>query len=130
MYLKPSSRFPYLTNILQNSKSLSWKKVTISLLQDTKLIYSDNVLLRWSIWWALSTCGYMLVVNYVQNLWETIYSSSANQSRVYNGAVEALATVLGAVDYSKTFKNLFKLLVYAYLRSKANIICKKHGNRK
>ena len=65
------------------------------LLNDAKLAYSNRTLLRWSVWWALSTCGYMLVVNYVQNLWETIYSSAKHERKVYNGAVEALATVLG-----------------------------------
>ena len=73
--------------------TIKWKKVLTSLIHDTKACYTDVVLLRWSIWWALSTCGWILVVNYVQNLWETIRPS--NQQQVYNGAVETAATVLG-----------------------------------
>ncbi|CAK8676215.1 unnamed protein product [Clavelina lepadiformis] len=53
--------------------------------------------MRWSVWWALSTCGWMLVVNYIQNLWENISPSATNETRVYNGAVESVATIMGAL---------------------------------
>jgi len=69
------------------------KTVLKNLWLDVKVCYSNVSLLRWSAWWALSTCGWLLVVNYTQNLWETINPSTENE--VYNGAVEALATVLG-----------------------------------
>ena len=57
--------------------------------------YRNTTLLRWSIWWALSTCGWLLVVNYIQNLWDLILPSSDYE--VYNGAVESVATVLGKI---------------------------------
>ena len=55
--------------------------------------YSCRPLLAWSIWWALSTCGYFQVVNYVQALWEKILPS--NEFQIYNGYVETISTLLG-----------------------------------
>lgn len=45
------------------------------------------------MWWALSTCGYFLVVNYAQGLWEQVMPS--RHAAVYNGGVEAVSTLLG-----------------------------------
>lgn len=55
--------------------------------------YSSSTLLTWSVWWALSTCGYLQVLNYAQSLWEKILSSSDHQ--IYNGYVETISTLLG-----------------------------------
>lgn len=55
--------------------------------------YSSSTLLSWSLWWALSTCGYFQVVNYVQPLWEKILPSKEFQ--IYNGYVETISTLLG-----------------------------------
>ncbi|XP_056157263.1 thiamine transporter 1 isoform X1 [Lampris incognitus] len=57
--------------------------------------YSCRPLLAWSVWWALSTCGYFQVINYTQALWENIRPSQ--DFAIYNGYVEALATLLGAL---------------------------------
>ncbi|XP_051985777.1 thiamine transporter 1 isoform X1 [Xyrauchen texanus] len=56
--------------------------------------YSSSTLLAWSVWWALSTCGYFQVVNYAQALWEKILPS--NDFEIYNGYVETISTLLGA----------------------------------
>lgn len=55
--------------------------------------YSSRPLLAWSVWWALSTCGYFQIVNYIQALWEDIHPSG--RLMIYNGYVETLATLLG-----------------------------------
>lgn len=55
--------------------------------------YRCNTLLAWSLWWALSTCGYFQVINYAQALWEKVLPSHDN--KIYNGYVETLATLLG-----------------------------------
>ncbi|XP_020710555.2 thiamine transporter 2 isoform X2 [Athalia rosae] len=34
------------------------------------LAYSDFHVLKWSIWWAFATCGYVQVITYVQLLWQ------------------------------------------------------------
>uniref|UniRef100_G3TRN5 Thiamine transporter 1 n=1 Tax=Loxodonta africana TaxID=9785 RepID=G3TRN5_LOXAF len=57
--------------------------------------YSSRPLLCWSVWWALSTCGYFQVVNYTQGLWEQVMPS--RHAAAYNGGVEAVSTLLGAV---------------------------------
>lgn len=57
--------------------------------------YSSRPLLCWSVWWALSTCGYFQVVNYTQGLWEKVMPS--RHAAIYNGGVEAVSTLLGAV---------------------------------
>ncbi|KAI1893817.1 hypothetical protein AGOR_G00127580 [Albula goreensis] len=52
--------------------------------------------LCWSVWWALATCGYNQTVNYVQVLWEHVEPSQ--NFTVYNGGVEALSGLFGAVS--------------------------------
>ncbi|KAM7055123.1 thiamine transporter 1 [Molossus nigricans] len=65
---------------------------------DFLMCYSSRPLLCWSVWWALSTCGYFQVINYTQGLWEQVMPSRhAAISAVYNGGVEAVSTLLGAV---------------------------------
>ncbi|KAJ8350374.1 hypothetical protein SKAU_G00255040 [Synaphobranchus kaupii] len=57
--------------------------------------YSSSTLLAWSVWWALSTCGYFQVVNYSQALWEKVLPSK--EYEIYNGYVETVSTLLGAM---------------------------------
>ncbi|XP_046705869.1 thiamine transporter 1 isoform X2 [Silurus meridionalis] len=57
--------------------------------------YSCRTLLAWSVWWALSTCGYFQVINYAQPLWERVMSSK--DFVIYNGYVETISTLLGAL---------------------------------
>ncbi|XP_030679863.1 thiamine transporter 1 isoform X2 [Nomascus leucogenys] len=59
---------------------------------DFLMCYSSRPLLCWSVWWALSTCGYFQVVNYTQGLWEKVMPS--RYAAIYNGGVEAVSTLL------------------------------------
>ncbi|XP_060090603.1 thiamine transporter 1 isoform X2 [Heteronotia binoei] len=70
-------------------------KVIKELWKDFLQCYSSQPLLCWSVWWALSTCGYFQVINYTQGLWELVQPSRS--SEIYNGGVEAVSTLLGAV---------------------------------
>uniref|UniRef100_A0A663DU87 Thiamine transporter 1 n=1 Tax=Aquila chrysaetos chrysaetos TaxID=223781 RepID=A0A663DU87_AQUCH len=70
-------------------------KVLKDLWQDFLQCYSSQTMLCWSVWWALSTCGYFQVINYAQGLWEMVLPSHSTE--IYNGAVEAASTLLGAV---------------------------------
>uniref|UniRef100_A0A8C0BK42 Thiamine transporter 1 n=1 Tax=Buteo japonicus TaxID=224669 RepID=A0A8C0BK42_9AVES len=70
-------------------------KVLKDLWQDFLQCYSSRTMLCWSVWWALSTCGYFQVINYAQGLWEMVLPSHSTE--IYNGAVEAASTLLGAV---------------------------------
>ncbi|XP_062960828.1 thiamine transporter 1 isoform X2 [Cynocephalus volans] len=91
---------------------------------DFLICYSSRPLLCWSVWWALSTCGYFQVVNYTQGLWEKVMPS--RHAHVYNGGVEAVSTLLGAVavfavgyikiswsTWGETILSLFSLLIAA-----------------
>ena len=40
-------------------------------------------------------CGNLQVGNYIQPLWETIAPVEENQHSIYNGAVEAVTTLVG-----------------------------------
>uniref|UniRef100_A0A4W5L434 Solute carrier family 19 member 2 n=1 Tax=Hucho hucho TaxID=62062 RepID=A0A4W5L434_9TELE len=62
---------------------------------DLFICYSCPALLAWSVWWALSTCGYFQLVNYVQALWEKVRPSQ--EFEIYNGYVETVSTLLGAL---------------------------------
>lgn len=55
--------------------------------------YSTPGLLRWSLWWALATCGYNQILNYVQVLWE--HTEPSSNFTVYNGGVEAASSLFG-----------------------------------
>ncbi|XP_036623568.1 reduced folate transporter [Trichosurus vulpecula] len=46
----------------------------------------------WSLWWVLNFAGYYLVLYYVHILW-----SEVDSTKVYNGGVDAAATLLGAL---------------------------------
>ena len=64
---------------------------------ELKDVYKDRVVLIWSVWWAIASCGNFQVLNYVQNLWAVIseVDSPGEEKDVYNGAVEATSTLLG-----------------------------------
>ena len=68
-------------------------KVLKDLWRDFLQCYSSQTMLCWSVWWALSTCGYFQVINYAQGLWEMVLPSHSME--IYNGAVEAASTLLG-----------------------------------
>lgn len=70
-------------------------KVLKDLWRDFLQCYSSWNMLCWSVWWALSTCGYFQVINYAQGLWEMVLPS--HNTEIYNGAVEAASTLLGKV---------------------------------
>ncbi|XP_071993846.1 thiamine transporter 1 [Engystomops pustulosus] len=80
---------------MTEKRSVTLKTVLYTLWKDFLHCYSSRTLLCWSVWWALSTCGYFQVVNYSQGLWEKVAPSS--HSDIYNGSVEAVSTLLGAV---------------------------------
>ncbi|KAM4710908.1 thiamine transporter 1 [Anableps anableps] len=63
------------------------------LFDDFVQCYKCRTLLAWSVWWALATCGYFQIVNYVQALWESVRPAL----EIYNGYVETLSTLLGAL---------------------------------
>ncbi|XP_053166907.1 thiamine transporter 1 isoform X1 [Hemicordylus capensis] len=79
----------------QQERKVDVVKVIKELWKDFLQCYSSRTLLCWSVWWALSTCGYFQILNYVQGLWEKVLPFQS--SEIYNGGVEGVATLLGAV---------------------------------
>nr|CDJ90390.1 Reduced folate carrier domain containing protein [Haemonchus contortus] len=61
-------------------------------IEDLKGIYGNSVMLKWSLWWALATCGYLQIGNYTQTLWGTLIPPNA--SDIYNGLTEALCPLI------------------------------------
>lgn len=70
----------------------SYKRAVFILFSHFKDSYSDPVVIQWSLWWALASCGFTQVQMYIQFLWQQI---NPNHENVWNGAVEALLTLLG-----------------------------------
>ncbi|XP_041117540.1 reduced folate transporter-like [Polyodon spathula] len=50
----------------------------------------------WSLWWIFNTAGFYLMTYYSHILWNEIYPTAENK-HVYNGAVDAASTLLGAM---------------------------------
>ena len=73
---------------------LFWRAV-VKRWRDFAKFYCNPSLLKWSIWWALATCGWLQVGNYVQSLWKEVGGASKN-THVYNGVVESSATLCSA----------------------------------
>lgn len=55
--------------------------------------FKNRYVLKWSIWWALATCGFIQVQVYMQPLWFEIQQGTDYVA--YNGAVEAILTLIG-----------------------------------
>lgn len=71
---------------LRNAGRLLWYHLVSS--------YTNPIVLMWSCWWALAICGQVQVISYIQFLWKEL---APNNQSVYNGGVEAVATLLGAI---------------------------------
>ncbi|XP_026826955.1 thiamine transporter 2 [Ooceraea biroi] len=56
--------------------------------------YTNYRVLKWSVWWALSTCGYLQIINFIQLLWQTAVKPG---DMIYNGAVDFIYAILGAI---------------------------------
>ncbi|VBB27590.1 unnamed protein product [Acanthocheilonema viteae] len=64
------------------------------ILQQLKIFTKNKNVLKWSIWWALTTCGFYQITNYVQSLWATMQNISDN----FNGITECINTLIGTLN--------------------------------
>ncbi|KAH0945646.1 hypothetical protein HN011_006235 [Eciton burchellii] len=71
---------------IRNAYALLWKHFVQA--------YTNYRVVKWSAWWALSTCGYLQIVSYIQLLWKITVQPS---DKIYNGAVDFLYAILGAI---------------------------------
>ncbi|XP_067402216.1 thiamine transporter 1 isoform X2 [Emydura macquarii macquarii] len=91
----PQKSFFFHHVVSSQEQKVDISRVLKELWQDFLQCYSSRPMLCWSVWWSLSTCGYFQVINYVQGLWEMVVPSQS--FKIYNGGVEAVSTLLGAV---------------------------------
>ncbi|KAJ8686769.1 hypothetical protein QAD02_022563 [Eretmocerus hayati] len=70
------------------------------LFQDFIKAYTNGHVVKWSLWWAAATCGYVQVITYIQLLWmnavETKNQDTGDHT-IYNGAVESTYTIISAL---------------------------------
>ncbi|XP_007888843.2 reduced folate transporter [Callorhinchus milii] len=79
------------------AKRWDWREAAlVRMLLELKDTVRSPRLKLWSVWWVFNSTGYYLVVYYVQILWDNISPARENQG-VYNGGVDAAATLLGAI---------------------------------
>lgn len=83
---------------IRNAYALLWKHFIQA--------YTNYRVIKWSIWWALATCGYMQVINYIQLLWQTAVKSD---DEIYNGAVDFIYAILGKEHFSCLASILFQI---------------------
>lgn len=57
--------------------------------------FRNKYVFKWSLWWALATCGFIQCQTYMQPLWAAIQSDT--DQALYNGATEAVLTLLGFI---------------------------------
>uniref|UniRef100_A0A1I7T649 Thiamine transporter 2 n=1 Tax=Caenorhabditis tropicalis TaxID=1561998 RepID=A0A1I7T649_9PELO len=62
-------------------------------LEELKICSRNQELLKWSLWWALASCGVYQIQNYTQSLWKQMQKDPDD---VANGVVEFVNTALGA----------------------------------
>ncbi|XP_036396868.1 reduced folate transporter [Megalops cyprinoides] len=73
----------------------SWRNsVFFHMLKELRTVPQVPSLRLWSMWWVFNSTCYYLVVFYVHILWDKVFPAVEN--KVYNGAVEAASTLLGA----------------------------------
>ncbi|XP_012278659.1 thiamine transporter 2-like [Orussus abietinus] len=88
----------YLQNNTNNQKrssfTLKLRRAYFLLWKDFLKAYSNVHVVKWSLWWAFATCGYLQVINYIQLLWQEIVQKDQN---IFNGGVEAAYTIIGAI---------------------------------
>jgi len=63
---------------------------------------SSRQVVCWSLWWAMATAGYNMVFNYAQLMWDHVEPSAT--SSVYNGAVEAVCTLVGEIWFTVFYR--------------------------
>ncbi|XP_050499312.1 thiamine transporter 2-like [Diabrotica virgifera virgifera] len=95
LFLPTSKKSIYFHPEEEVSKPLSRKVTDAFTLMAThfKTSFTNGYVVKWSLWYALATCGFVQVQTYMQPLWTAIVNDPSKP--IYNGAVEAVLTVIG-----------------------------------
>lgn len=97
--------------------------------------YSNLKVVQWSIWYAVSLCGYLQIIAYMQVLWIEI---KPNMEISWNGAVDAVLTALAALmalaagyihaGRLKPLQSLLVLSIFAAMEGGAILLCCRTSN--
>ncbi|KAF6204345.1 hypothetical protein GE061_002686 [Apolygus lucorum] len=60
--------------------------------------FRNIYVVKWAFWWALATCCYYQILQYVQSLWEQILTETPQIGGNLNGAVELAYTLTSAAS--------------------------------
>lgn len=95
IFLPPVETSVYFHQRGTNTQALTQKFTTaFSLMRSHfKSSFKNTYVVKWSVWYALSLCGFIQVQTYMQPLWTQIVDDPSKP--IYNGAVEAVLTILG-----------------------------------
>uniref|UniRef100_A0A1B0CHT6 Putative folate transporter 1-like aedes albopictus n=1 Tax=Lutzomyia longipalpis TaxID=7200 RepID=A0A1B0CHT6_LUTLO len=83
------------SSIKEEKIRFSCQRAIVLLWQHFIAGYSNRTVFQWSLWWALAMCGFLQVQTYIQPLWQQI---DYGRETFWNGAVEAILTLLGALS--------------------------------
>ncbi|KJH41527.1 reduced folate carrier [Dictyocaulus viviparus] len=72
----------------------SIRRYFVSMLGNFAVFKDNPIVLKWSTWWALTSCGIFQVYNYIQSLW---LEMQPDPNKVENGLVEVIGTSFGAM---------------------------------
>lgn len=74
------------------------KKAFQLLYNHFKTSYSSFTVIKWSLWSAMATCGFIQVESYIQPLWQIIITenNSKEGKNIYNALITATLTLLSA----------------------------------
>ncbi|XP_043504722.1 thiamine transporter 1-like [Polistes fuscatus] len=89
---KKSNCDPAKINVTSRSSKL--KRAYVLLWKHFLNAYTNGDVIKWSMWWALSTCGYLQITSYAQLVWQTTVKS---YDEIYNGAIDAIYAIISAL---------------------------------
>uniref|UniRef100_A0A182JQ07 Thiamine transporter 1 n=1 Tax=Anopheles christyi TaxID=43041 RepID=A0A182JQ07_9DIPT len=97
--------------------------------------FTNRSVLQWSVWYGLAMAGYIQILAYVQALWSSI---DETQPAIWNGAVEAAVTLLGAIvsllagylhsGFLKPRTSLLSLALLSFAAGGAMLLATNTGN--
>ncbi|XP_052902258.1 thiamine transporter 2-like [Anopheles moucheti] len=133
---KPPSTAPTTaTHHFQPSLRSRLKGAFVLLWTHFRISFTNRSVLQWSIWYALAMAGYIQILAYVQALWSSI---DETQPAVWNGAVEAAVTLLGAIvsllagylhsGFLKPCTSLLALALLSFAAGGAMLLATNTGN--
>uniref|UniRef100_A0A182PKN9 Uncharacterized protein n=1 Tax=Anopheles epiroticus TaxID=199890 RepID=A0A182PKN9_9DIPT len=128
----PSTVSPYRSSAPFRSRL---KAAFVLLWTHFRTSFTNRNVLQWSVWYGLAMAGYIQILAYVQALWSSI---DETQPAVWNGAVEAAVTFLGAIvsllagylhsGFLKPRTSLLSLAMLSFAAGGAMLLATNTGN--